>query len=95
MLGRKVHDGFTMLKGQNTRSPEQRVGTLPGHRDKGAVELPRPSHLNRLQCEGQCRGRLLQLLEYQHIRSVGRIIEDGHAGRFGGNFLEELQALPA
>ena len=41
---------FSVLSGQNTRSPEQRVGALPGHRDKGALELARFSHLERLQC---------------------------------------------
>ena len=84
-----------MLGGQNTRGPEKRVGALPGHRDKGALELARPSHLERLQRKTQCRGRLLQLLQYQHIGSVGRIIEDGHAGSLGGNNLQKLQPFPA
>ena len=72
-----------MLKGYNTRRHEKRVGPLPGHRDKGAVELPGSSHLERLQGQAQCRGRLLQLLQYQHISSVGRIVKDRHAGRLG------------
>jgi hypothetical protein len=50
MLGREIHEGSFVLKSQNTRSPEKRVGTPPGHRDKGAVELPRLWHLTRLQC---------------------------------------------
>src|SRR3990170_1864300 len=49
-LSGEVHDGFSVLKGQNTRSPEQRVGALPGHRAKGALEVARSSHLERLQC---------------------------------------------
>ena len=95
MLGGEVHDGLAVLKGQNARSPEQRLGALPGHRGKGALELARFSHLERLQCQAQCRRRLLQLLQEQHVGSVGRIIEDRHAGSLGSNFLQELQPFPA
>src|SRR5712692_5812492 len=94
-LGGEVNEGFSMLSGQNTRGPEKRVGALPRHRDKGALELARCSHLERLQCKTQGRGRLLQLLQYQHIGLVGRIVEDRHAGSLGGNRLEEFQPFPA
>src|SRR3981081_4914415 len=85
----------TVFKGQNTWSPEKRVGALPGHRDKGALELAKFSHFKRLQCQAECRGRCLQFLQYQHIGSVGRIMEDRHAGSLGNNSFQELQPLPA
>src|SRR5207245_9287375 len=59
-LGREVHEGFSILSCQKTRGPEKRVGALPGHGDKGALEPARSSHLEWLQCKTQCRGRLLQ-----------------------------------
>ena len=84
-----------MFKGQNTWSPEKRIDTLPGHRDKGALELTTFSHFKRLQCQVECRGRLVQVLQYQHIGSVGRIIEDRHARSLGGNCFQEFQPFPA
>ena len=62
-LGSEAHDGFLVFKGQNTWSPEKRVGALPGNRDKGALELAKFSHFKRLQCQAERRGRFLQSLQ--------------------------------
>ena len=63
LLGSEAHDGFSVFKGQNTWSSEKRVGVLPGHRDKGALELAKFSHFKRLQCQAERRGRFLQSLQ--------------------------------
>ena len=84
-----------MPSSQKTRGPEKRVGALPRQRDKGAFELGGSSHFERLQGKTQCRSRLLQPLQYQHIGWVGWIIENRYAESLGGNLLEELQPLPA
>jgi hypothetical protein len=94
-LGSEAHDGFSVFKGQNTWSPEKRVGVLPGHGDKGALEFAKFSHFKRLQRQADCRGRCLQFLQYQHIGSVGRIMEDRHAGSLGDNSFQEFQPFPA
>src|SRR6266542_6139115 len=47
-LGREAHKGFSVLRGQNTCRAEKRVNALSGHRGKGALELVRSSHRERL-----------------------------------------------
>jgi hypothetical protein len=39
-----------VLQGQNTCRPEEGMGALSDHRGKGALELARSPHLDRMQC---------------------------------------------
>ena len=94
-LGSEAHDGFLVFKGQNTWSPEKRVGALPGNRDKGALELAKFSHFKRLR-SGRAPGPLPAVPSIAaRIGSVGRIMEDRHAGSRGDNSFHEFQPFPA
>ena len=47
--GREVDEDLLVLVGQDARGTEHRVGPFLGHRQKGALELTRFEHFERLQ----------------------------------------------
>jgi hypothetical protein len=95
--GRESHESLSILvlQGQDTRRHEERMVTLAGHCGKGTPKLVRRSHLERAHAECQGRRRLLQLLQDEHVGSVGGIVEHREAGSSWDDFLQELQPFSA
>src|SRR4030095_565570 len=95
-LGREVHEGLSIsvLQGQNTRRHEEHAVALSAHRGKGAAELARCSHLERVHGQSQDPCRLLQLLQHQHIGSVGRVVENREAGSVRATSFKSSNRFP-